>query len=52
MAIYVNKETGFEIETDSELTGDWELKKAPKKSTKKQGKVEDGVTSEEAEPEE
>ena len=52
MAIYVNTKTGFEIETDSELSGDWELKKTPKKTTKKQGKVEEGVKSEETEPEE
>lgn len=52
MAIYVNIETGFEIETDSELSGDWELKTAPKKPVKRKGKVEDGVTSEETEPEE
>lgn len=52
MGIYVNKETGFEIETDSELSGDWELKKAPKKPTKKQGKVEEDLKPEETEPEE
>lgn len=36
MSIYKNKKTGFEIETTSKLSGDWELVKEPvKKTTKK-----------------
>lgn len=31
MKVYINKETGITIETESELNGDWELVKAPKK---------------------
>lgn len=35
MYVYKHKETGVEILTESELSGDWELVKEVKKSTKK-----------------
>lgn len=35
MFIYKNTESGVEIVTESELSGDWELVKEVKKSTKK-----------------
>lgn len=35
MYVYKHKETGVEIVTESELSGDWELVKEVKKSTKK-----------------
>lgn len=35
MYIYKHKETEVEIVTESELSGDWELVKEVKKSTKK-----------------
>ncbi len=46
MKVYINKETGITIETESELSGDWELLQAPEKP-KKPKKVE----VEEVEPE-
>ena len=35
MYVYKHKETGVEIVTESELSGDWELVKEVKESTKK-----------------
>ena len=36
MSVYKNKKTGFEIETTSKLSGDWELvNKATKKAEAK-----------------
>lgn len=36
MSVYKNTKTGFEIETTSKLSGDWELvKETVKKTTKK-----------------
>lgn len=42
MKVYINKETGITVETESELSGDWELVKAPEKPKRpKEVKVEE-----------
>lgn len=48
MKVYINKETGITIETESELSGDWELvETAEKPKAPRKRKVDKDETVEE-----